>query len=133
MAGGSAYFVGSGRTSNVSMRSAENPGFTERNASKLRTISPALMTSTNASATCAITSALRVRCPWRLSVVLRPPSRIAPSVLLELEANAGNTPKSIPASTHTPAVNARVAPLTSILARRGMPAGPMVTSALVAA
>jgi hypothetical protein len=52
-----------------------NPGFTCLNAWNVRIISPELMSSTSASATCTTTSVLRARCRSRLALDVRPPPR----------------------------------------------------------
>ncbi len=115
---------------NVSTSSAENPGSTERSASKLRTISPEPTTSTNASATCVVTSALRVRCRVAAERRCRGRRRAArPSSSSSSTPTPAARRTARAASTDTTAVNASAAPLTSISSRRGMPAAPIATSA----
>ena len=75
--------------------SVSNPGTTPRSARNVRIISPELTSSTSASATCATTSPLRVRCRSRLSLAPRAPASI-PDSCRPAYLNAGISPKRIP-------------------------------------
>ncbi len=80
------------------------PGSTACSARSVRIISPALTSSTKASASCATTSVLRARWRARPSVNVRPASRAATSG--DACFTAAIAPKTSPAASETTSVKA---------------------------
>ncbi|HEV8394617.1 MAG TPA: hypothetical protein VGQ37_10100 [Vicinamibacterales bacterium] len=95
-----------------------NPGATLRIAMNVRIMSPALTSSTSASATCATTSPLRVRTRSRLSPAPRAPLSI-PESRPAAYLNAGISPNRIPDRIDTRSANASARPSTVISCSRG--------------
>ena len=98
----------------VSTRWLSKPGFTDCSSSRLRSMSPAPMSSTMDTATCATTRAARIRLdPPPLTAA--PPS-LSAATRLALAGSAGSTANARPVSTQTTRVKASTSPSSAISA-----------------
>ena len=101
----------------VSTRWLSKPGSTDWSSSRLRSISPAPMSSTMDTATCATTRAARIReetaAAHRRAALRQGATRFA------LAGSAGSTANARPVSTQTTSVKASTAPSSEISGRAG--------------
>ena len=101
------------------------PGSTVPNASNVRIISPAQISSTKAMATWPTTSRFRARCRSRLTLMLLPALRSSSAVLGPAYFNAGISPKNSPDSAEIRKAKASVRESIEISLKRGRFAGPI--------
>ena len=125
----SGYRAARGDTRPVSTCSAVNPGSTPRSCRKLASSSPAPMRRTNASATCATTSAPRTARAPRPAVPVRLSSRSTTLRLTPAMCMAGTAPTMTPSAAARPRMKRTTTASMRISWARGMSASPSDVSA----
>jgi hypothetical protein len=95
----------------------------DRRRPKLRSISPAPISRTNASAISQTTRAFRTRCDWRPAVPLRPPSFRLSLTSPRENRQAGRSPDSIPVTIDNTPVKSSARMSTPSSLWRGMDPG----------
>ncbi len=100
------------------------PGLTARSRRKLRTSKPALISTTTARATSAMTRAPRMTRPPRLAVPPREVSESAAFRLIAEACRAGRMPKRMPVATAAARANRSTRPSMAASRNCGIAAGP---------